>query len=98
MEWKPSDPEHSLLKAKSKDRRKMNKLENELRIQSDPRILGYGDMYESFPRYGRYREELEGFEKQGEYNPDYLKEIPDEILISSLHRQALQSKLESKEL
>jgi uncharacterized sulfatase len=68
-----------------------NKLENELRIQSDPRMLGYGDMYESFPRYGRYREELEGFKKQGEYNPDYLIEIPDEIFISSLYHEALQS-------
>ena len=71
-----------------------NKLENELRIQSDPRILGYGDIYESFPRYGRFREELEGFSKRGEYNPDYLMEIPDRILVSSLYHKALQSKLE----
>jgi uncharacterized sulfatase len=74
-----------------------NKLENELRKQSDPRVLGYGDMYESFPRYGRFREELEGFDKQGEYNPDYLMEIPDPILVSSLYHQALQSKLENQE-
>ncbi len=26
-----------------------DKLEQDLRAQSDPRILGYGDIYESFP-------------------------------------------------
>jgi uncharacterized sulfatase len=74
-----------------------NKLEKELRMQSEPRMLGFGDMYESFPRYGRFRDELEGFKNQGEYNPDYLMEIPDEILVSSLYHKALQSKLEDKE-
>jgi len=73
-----------------------NKLETDLRSQSDPRMLGVGDMYESFPRYGRFREELEGFDKQGEYNPDYLIEIPDQILISSLYQQALLQKLNKK--
>lgn len=67
-------------------------LEENLRIQSDPRILGYGDMYESFPRYGNYRPELDGFKQKGEYNPEYLLEIPDEIFISKLYGQALDQK------
>jgi hypothetical protein len=70
-------------------------LENELRRQTDPRVLGFGDMYESFPRYGRFREER--FRKQGKYNPFYLNEILDEILVSSLYHKVLQSKLDAKE-
>ncbi|MGW8316639.1 MAG: sulfatase family protein [Bacteroidales bacterium] len=48
-------------------------LEEELREQGDPRMLGYGDIFESYPRISPMRL-FPGFKKQGEYNPEYLVE------------------------
>jgi N-sulfoglucosamine sulfohydrolase len=45
-------------------------LEQALTEQSDPRMLGYGDVIESYPRYSRMRI-FKGFKKRGEYNPEY---------------------------
>lgn len=45
-------------------------LEKALTEQKDPRMLGNGDIFESYPRYSRMRK-FEGFKKQGEYNPQY---------------------------
>ena len=43
-------------------------LESALTEQGDPRMLGYGDVIESYPRYSRMRK-FAGFKKRGEYNP-----------------------------
>jgi len=67
-------------------------LEMHLREQSDPRLLGYGDILESFPRYANFNSGLKGFNERGEYNPAYLAEIPPEILVSELYIQALEKK------
>jgi N-sulfoglucosamine sulfohydrolase len=67
-------------------------LSNELQKQSDPRVLGYGDIFEGFPRYGVFDPELEGFNKRGEYNPEFLMDIPDEIFVSELYFKALLKK------
>ena len=45
-------------------------LENSLTEQGDPRMLGHGDVFESYPRYSRMRK-FNGFKKRGEYNPEY---------------------------
>jgi uncharacterized sulfatase len=45
-------------------------LKERLTKQGDPRLLGYGDIFESYPRYSAMRD-LPGFKKQGEYNPQY---------------------------
>lgn len=45
-------------------------LERLLKEQGDPRVLGYGDIFESYPRYSRMRN-FPGFKKQGEYNPEF---------------------------
>ena len=45
-------------------------LEQALTEQGDPRMLGYGDVIESYPRYSRMRK-FKGFKKRGEYNPEY---------------------------
>ncbi len=45
-------------------------LKKRLTEQEDPRLLGYGDIFESYPRYSAMRD-LPGFKKQGEYNPRY---------------------------
>jgi uncharacterized sulfatase len=72
-----------------------DKLEQELRAQSDPRVLGFGDIYEGFPRHMSFKPELDGFKQRGEYNPEYLLEIPPEILVSDLYYQALGKKREA---
>jgi len=45
-------------------------LKKELLETGDPRVLGYGDIWESYPRYSRMRQ-FAGFKKRGEYNPKY---------------------------
>ena len=65
-----------------------------LRAQSDPHVLGYGDVFESFPRYMSFKPQMKGFKERGEYNPDYLMEIPPEIFVSELYYQALEKKRE----
>jgi uncharacterized sulfatase len=42
-----------------------------LKEQGDPRVLGTGDIFESYPRYSKMRPELGGFAEQGEYNPAF---------------------------
>ena len=42
-----------------------------LRDQGDPRVLGTGDIFESYPRMGAMRPELGGFAQRGQYNPKY---------------------------
>lgn len=71
-------------------------LEENLRAQNDPRVLGYGDIYEGFPRYMSFKPELEGFKTRGEYNPDYLIEIPPEIFVSELYYEALEKTREQQ--
>jgi uncharacterized sulfatase len=48
-------------------------LEAELRGQGDPRILGTGDIFESYPRISPMRL-FPGFRQQGQYNPDFIME------------------------
>lgn len=45
-----------------------------LRKQGDPRALGTGDIFESYPRVSHMRPELGGFAERGEYNPKYRPE------------------------
>ncbi|MBL7040798.1 MAG: hypothetical protein ISR77_19345 [Pirellulaceae bacterium] len=42
--------------------------------QGEPRFLGYGDIWESYPRFGVMRPELGGFAERGKYNPKYQVE------------------------
>ena len=46
------------------------KLKDILLKQKDPRVLGTGDIFESYPRFGPM-ENYPGFNEQGEYNPKY---------------------------
>ena len=41
--------------------------------QKDPRALGTGNVFDSYPRFGAMRPKLGGFAKQGAFNPDYQK-------------------------
>lgn len=46
-------------------------LDQTLLAQKDPRVLGQGDIWESYPRFSPMRPELGGFAEQGKYNPKY---------------------------
>ncbi len=47
-------------------------LETELRKGGDPRILGYGDIFDSYPRYSSTRS-YPGFNTSGKYHPEYVE-------------------------
>ena len=46
-------------------------LERVLTRQGDPRMLGYGDVFESYPRFMEMRQ-FPGFKEEGKYNPKYM--------------------------
>jgi uncharacterized sulfatase len=48
-------------------------LEKALTAQRDPRMLGQGDIWESYARYSPMRPQLGGFAEEGKVNPKYLK-------------------------
>jgi len=48
-------------------------LENTLRNQQDPRVMGNGDIFDSYPRFGKMRP-FPGFKSQGKYNPDFIQQ------------------------
>lgn len=48
-----------------------SKLEKLLKEQGDPRMLGYGDIFDSYPRFGLMRD-WPGFKERGKYNPAYI--------------------------
>ncbi len=52
-------------------------LMDELARQGDPRVTGNGDVFETYPRFGRMRA-FPGFNKQGEYNTTRVKQQRDE--------------------
>lgn len=48
------------------------RLEAILRAEGDPRVLGTGSIFDSYPRHSPMRPELGGFAEQGKYNPAYV--------------------------
>jgi N-sulfoglucosamine sulfohydrolase len=49
-----------------------NELEKNLTMQKDPRVMGNGDVFDSYPRFGLMRP-FDGFKERGKYNPKYSK-------------------------
>jgi len=48
-------------------------LEKALTAHGDPRLLGNGDLWESYPRYSPMKKNLGGFAESGKYNPAFQK-------------------------
>jgi uncharacterized sulfatase len=46
-------------------------LDRVLKAQRDPRVMGTGDIWDSYPRFSPMRPELGGFAEQGKYNPQF---------------------------
>ena len=44
-----------------------------LRSQGDPWVLGYGDIFDSYPHYAPQQPSIGGFKQHGEYNPAYWR-------------------------
>ena len=65
------DPKHRRTLAALRDT-----LTRQLTEQGDPRMLGYGDIFESYPRFGPMRPECGGFAEHGKYNPKYQVPVP----------------------
>jgi len=60
------DPEHaSTLQALRR------LLDERLTAQGDPRLLGYGDVFESYPHCSSKKQDIGGFHSREEYNPEY---------------------------
>lgn len=62
------DPAHATVK-----RVLRAELERLLEEQKDPRALGQGDVFESYPRFLGMRDTLGGFKERATYNPKYQK-------------------------
>ena len=61
------DPNHTELRDQF-----WTRLQTVLREQADPRVLGTGDIFESYPYYGTMQPSLGGFKEPGRYNPAFL--------------------------
>ena len=57
--------------ARLRHREHQGKLNALLQEQKDLRVLGTGDIFEIYPRFGNIRDTLDGFREQGKYNPKY---------------------------
>jgi uncharacterized sulfatase len=64
------DPKYVLQKNELKEQ-----LKKLLTEQEDPRMLGYGDIFDSYPRFGSMRN-LPGFKEEGKYNPAFEPKGP----------------------
>lgn len=48
-----------------------DRLQSELVSEGDPRVLGFGGIFDSYPFFGRIQPSLGGFREAGKYNPAY---------------------------
>jgi N-sulfoglucosamine sulfohydrolase len=67
-------------------KRLRKELDEELTAQRDPRILGYGDIFDSYPRYLSMNEDLPGFKELGKYNPEYVKKAEEAMKRLNIQR------------
>jgi uncharacterized sulfatase len=59
-------PEFAEMKA-----RLWTQLQDKLTEQGDPRMLGHGDIFDSYPVFGGIQQTIPGFKEIGKYNPDF---------------------------
>ena len=50
-----------------------DQMDRTLKAQGDPRALGRGDIFDSYPRHSPMRPQLGGFAERGKYNPAFQK-------------------------
>lgn len=62
------DPDHAEI------RRELSETLNAvLKSQGDPRVLGFGDIFDSYPHYAPQQPSIGGFKQHGDYNPTFWR-------------------------
>ncbi len=51
-------------------------------------MLGYGDIWESYPRYGGISGKLGGFAQSGVYNPEYVQRAREAMEKAGIENEA----------
>ena len=68
------------------------RLESELRKGGDPRILGFGEIFDSYPRYSSTRD-YPGFQESGRYNPEFVQEALDNMKALGIENPAYEQRV-----
>ena len=69
------------------------RLESELRKGGDPRILGYGEVFDSYPRYSTTRK-YPGFNTSGKYNPGFVESALKKMKALGIENPAYEDRVE----
>ena len=69
------------------------RLESELRKGGDPRILGYGEVFDSYPRYSTTRG-YPGFNTSGKYNPEFVESALEKMKRLGIENPAYEDRVE----
>ncbi len=72
------------------------RLEEALRKGGDPRILGYGDVFDSYPRYSSTRD-YPGFQTSGKYNPEYVERTLKQMKALGISNPAYEARVKQNE-
>ncbi len=68
------------------------RLEEALRKGGDPRILGYGEIFDSYPRYSSTRD-YPGFNESGRYNPEFVKKALEKMKRLGIENPAYEARV-----
>lgn len=71
-------------------------LEDELRKGGDPRIVGYGDIFDSYPRYSSTRA-YPGFNTSGKYHPVYVEEAREQMRLLGISNPGYERRVQANE-
>ena len=69
------------------------RLESELRKGGDPRILGYGEVFDSYPRYSTTRK-YPGFNTSGKYNPEFVESALEKMKALGIENPAYEDRVD----
>ena len=71
-------------------------LQEELRKGGDPRIVGYGDIFDSYPRYSSTRA-YPGFNTSGKYHPVYVEKAREQMKQLGISAPGYERRVEANE-
>jgi len=63
----------------------------DLTKSGDPRFNGYGDIWESYPRYSKMRK-YQGFNESGKYNPEYVEKAKKQMKDTGVSNAAYEQR------
>ncbi|MBF0197501.1 MAG: sulfatase [Planctomycetes bacterium] len=66
-------------------------IQEDLKEAGDPRFCGYGDIWESYPRYS-FTRKYPGFNKSKCYNPEYVKRALKQMKAAGIKNDAYESR------